>query len=422
MSDNTATPDTPYYRVLLCASGMSPAIITETLYALITRPDPFWPDEIHIVSTTQGCRALQRELLQPRLDAHGQPQPTPVQALLADYWPADRPPPRWGADTLHPIQDFDDINSPAAHQAAGDTLFHTYWQLQRGHPLQRSGSAAQWPVQIHASIAGGRKTMSFLMGHVFSLLAQPQDQLSHVLVNPPFEHVQPPFYFKPRQPQTVTYQPHNQPAQTLSTAQAHIELGLIPALQLGQATWMPQHWRNDTTPTPAMSLSRAVRLFNAQNQPEPLVLRVAHPPRSTQLQGQVQLCGITIDLTYMAFAWLVIYALIKQNPQAFQQRKGLHPAELPAAFWLDLPWADYVGRRHTGQPPHFASARSNLDTALHHHIGPAARHYRIASEGSTRKPYRLVTPAHLIKFDDGAEPEWEMTWVNCLKKHLRPAR
>ena len=36
----TTTTTTPDYQVLLCVSGMSPAIITETLYALITQKRP----------------------------------------------------------------------------------------------------------------------------------------------------------------------------------------------------------------------------------------------------------------------------------------------------------------------------------------------------------------------------------------------
>jgi hypothetical protein len=39
------------------------------------------------------------------------------------------------------------------------------------------------------SLAGGRKTMSFLAGHALSLLGRPQDRLSHVLVDTPFEQI-----------------------------------------------------------------------------------------------------------------------------------------------------------------------------------------------------------------------------------------
>jgi CRISPR-associated protein (TIGR02584 family) len=47
---------------------------------------------------------------------------------------------------------------------------------------------------IHASIAGGRKTMGFYLGYALSLFGRPQDRLSHVLVSSPFESNQNFFY------------------------------------------------------------------------------------------------------------------------------------------------------------------------------------------------------------------------------------
>jgi hypothetical protein len=40
---------------------------------------------------------------------------------------------------------------------------------------------------LHASLAGGRKTMGFYLGHAMALFARPQDTLTHVLVPPEFE-------------------------------------------------------------------------------------------------------------------------------------------------------------------------------------------------------------------------------------------
>ena len=43
-------------RILLCVSGMSPQIVTETLYALACARSPAWiPDEIHLISTRDGA-------------------------------------------------------------------------------------------------------------------------------------------------------------------------------------------------------------------------------------------------------------------------------------------------------------------------------------------------------------------------------
>ncbi|GAM73642.1 CRISPR-associated protein NE0113 [Vibrio ishigakensis] len=53
---------------------------------------------------------------------------------------------------------------------------------------------SQDDIAIHASIAGGRKTMAFYMGYAMSLYGREQDVLSHVFVNDTFEFVTD-FYF-----------------------------------------------------------------------------------------------------------------------------------------------------------------------------------------------------------------------------------
>jgi len=415
-SSSTVVKAAAHYRVLLCASGMSPAIITETLYALITRDDPFLPEEIHVITTTRGKDEIERQLFRS--------EPSPLLALLADYWPEGIQRPRFGVETLHLISDLDDVNSRRANQAAGDRMFGTFLQLQRGHGLSRTTERARLPVQIHASIAGGRKTMSFLMGHAFSLLAEPQDELSHVLVSPPFEFVQPPFYFKPRTPKEVRYHDRTKPEpEALSTADAQVELGLIPALRLGKASWMPQRWQDGTTPAHRMSLSAAVRLFNARNQPEALELSVVQSEADPGfLEGRVCVCGVVIDLPFVEFAWLVIYALLKQNARHSPTgSEWLHPDGLPAMFWDDLP-IGFRSRRRARTRPQFASDRSDLEKSFRDHVGGAAQHYAIKTDGTRTKghhnPYHLVTPAHLIRFLEGEDPGWEADWWRTLRRHL----
>ena len=141
------------YRVLVCASGMSPAIITETLYALITLSlpaEPFVPDEIHIVTTTEGQERIAKDLLQPS---------GPFEQLLAAYLPSGCNRPRFDASTIHVISGQVDVNTERSNKLAGDCMFHTYLSIQNGSLLKRG--AGRGVPHIHASIAGGRKTMSF---------------------------------------------------------------------------------------------------------------------------------------------------------------------------------------------------------------------------------------------------------------------
>lgn len=53
-------------------------------------------------------------------------------------------------------------------------------------------------VSLHASVAGGRKTMGLFLGIAFQLFARPQDRLSHVLVSPPDLEAPKGTFFYPR--------------------------------------------------------------------------------------------------------------------------------------------------------------------------------------------------------------------------------
>ncbi|MDD2761211.1 MAG: CRISPR-associated ring nuclease, partial [Methylomonas sp.] len=51
-------------RILLAVSGMSPQIVTETVYALaVIQAAPFVPTEIHLITTQSGARQAKLRLL-----------------------------------------------------------------------------------------------------------------------------------------------------------------------------------------------------------------------------------------------------------------------------------------------------------------------------------------------------------------------
>jgi CRISPR-associated protein (TIGR02584 family) len=52
-------PSEYQHRILYAVLGLSPQILTETLYALLHADEPFIPTEIHVLTTTRGeqhCR------------------------------------------------------------------------------------------------------------------------------------------------------------------------------------------------------------------------------------------------------------------------------------------------------------------------------------------------------------------------------
>jgi CRISPR-associated protein (TIGR02584 family) len=154
-------------RILLVVAGGSPAIVTETLYALTQTSQPaYLPTEIHIITTTGkfGDQAIRKALLddqrlQQLYDAYGMTLP-----------PFDD-------NHIHRITDANDvpltdITTAEDNEAAADFITNIVRKFTQNDNTS-----------LHASIAGGRKTMSYYMGYALSLYGRMQDRLSHVLVD-----------------------------------------------------------------------------------------------------------------------------------------------------------------------------------------------------------------------------------------------
>ncbi len=157
-------------RCLLAVTGLTPQVVTETLYALAHGPDAWIPTEVHLVTTREGAERARLALLSE--------QPGWFDRLLRDY---ALPPIAFGNDHIHVLRDaqgqpLDDIRTLQDNQHAADQIT----ELVRS--LTADDSAA-----LHVSIAGGRKTMGYYLGYALSLFGRPQDRLSHVLVSEPFE-------------------------------------------------------------------------------------------------------------------------------------------------------------------------------------------------------------------------------------------
>ncbi len=155
-------------RILLAVTGLSPQVVTETLYAL-TR-EGWVPDEVHVLTTAEGKRRAELALLS---DDRGW-----FHRLRRDF---RLPPIGFDADHIHCImggdgQPLEDIRTPEDNERAADALTE---QVRRW--------TADANTQLHVSIAGGRKTMGYYLGYALSLFGRAHDRLSHVLVDEPFE-------------------------------------------------------------------------------------------------------------------------------------------------------------------------------------------------------------------------------------------
>ena len=200
-------------RILVAVTGLSPQIVTETLYALAhEQTPPFIPTEVRIITTKEGAERAKLSLLHPESGW--------FHRLRADY---HLPPIAFKPEHIHILRDaggqpLDDIRSPEDNTCAADTITEVVRELTRG-----DDSA------LHVSVAGGRKTMGFYLGYALSLYGREQDRLSHVLVSAPYESHPEFFYPTPRSELIHTPGPNSRP---YDARDAKVTLAEIPFVRL----------------------------------------------------------------------------------------------------------------------------------------------------------------------------------------------
>lgn len=217
--------------VLLSVTGQSPAVLTETVWALAQEKPPIIPHRVVVMTTTEGRDTLVRELLSPpencvwdqlrhRLEGLGHEL---TGRLHFGATPHDIRVFTMFDPKLRRTRELADIGSEEQNSAAADFIMETV-----------RGLAMDDGVRLVASIAGGRKTMSALLFSVMSLLAKEDDLLTHILVNEPFESrgLKPRFYFPPAEPVTHHGSDREGKPLSISSEKADIQLGKIPFVAL----------------------------------------------------------------------------------------------------------------------------------------------------------------------------------------------
>lgn len=158
-------------NILFLVTGMSPQIITETVWALACDPnktDKWIPDEIHVLSTEDGLNQIRATLFDEQVFAK----------LKSDYPVLTHT--KFDKESLHVFSKdgiaLKDLKTPADNELAADMI------CQKVREFTQDDN-----VNLHVSIAGGRKTMGFYAGYALSLYGRSQDRMSHVLVDSDYE-------------------------------------------------------------------------------------------------------------------------------------------------------------------------------------------------------------------------------------------
>lgn len=363
-------------RVLLAVSGLSPQIVTETVYALTQAQSPPWvPTEIHLLTTTEGANRARLSLFSDDLGW--------FYRLCADYGLSGI---RFDASHIHVLQNasgqhMDDIRSVDDNSAAADAITAKVREL-----------SADPHCALHVSIAGGRKSMGFYVGYALSLYGRAQDRLSHVLVSEPFEQTLDFFYPTPQSHVLKRSDGRMADTKDAQVTLAHIPFvslrhGLPEALLDGDASF------NETVEAARLALA-------------PPTLDICRRNCTITARGK------TIKLAPAPLAMLALFARRAQ--------KDLPPIAAPHKDFAEPEWADWYlpdfvfcsgGKNASTDSTQnalkngmdgrwFSTTLTRLHKSLRTALGPAAAAYCVHDGASRPHRYSLRLPAHAIRFVD----------------------
>jgi CRISPR-associated protein (TIGR02584 family) len=368
--DTSATA--PERRILLAGTGLSPQVVTETIYALaVAAPEPWIPTEVHLVTTSDGADRARHSLLSADPGWFGR--------LVADY---RLPPIAFPESHIHVLEDdagrpLADIRTPADNDRAADTLT----ELVRAFTADDDSA-------LHASIAGGRKTMGYYLGYALSLFGRPQDRLSHVLISDPFESSW--NFFYPTPYSRIIETRDNKLA---DTKEAEVVLAEIPFVPL-------RHGQPDALLAGKARFLDAVDAARRNLGPRQLV--IDYPRRSITAGGR----AIPLPPTQLAFiGWMARRLLDGKPPLPCPLEDHPEPA------YADEYLTEYrailgemgddertAGRLKAGMDrAFFTQTKSKLDRQLRNHLGLEREHYAVSGRGSPRL-YGLRLPRTQVTF------------------------
>lgn len=195
-------PRHQHETILFAVVGMSPAVVTETVWALAHERPAIVPDRVVVLTTSRGAAQVRKELLQPCAEFGGVAVWDCLRRDLERAGRRVRERLRFGdtGDDIRVVaaadpasgrsRELDDIRSAQDNRAAADFMLE-----------QLRGFTENPQTRLIASIAGGRKSMGALLYACMTLLGRENDRVTHVLVNEPFENARmtPRFYY-PEQP------------------------------------------------------------------------------------------------------------------------------------------------------------------------------------------------------------------------------
>lgn len=200
--------------VLLVVCGLSPQVITETLYAF--HQEGKWIESVHVITTRSGSDIINSLLLAPDTGHY--------YRYLKDFG-LDPARINFTSDNVHIIADetghrIDDITDEEDNE------------LLLRKCLEITFSLTSDPERaVFFLVAGGRKTMSSCLTLAAQLYGRRQDRIYHVLVSPDFENSRE-FFYPPPEPTQIELKDGNGHPFFKSTEYARISLIPMPFVSI----------------------------------------------------------------------------------------------------------------------------------------------------------------------------------------------
>lgn len=266
-------------KILLAICGLSPQIITETLYALYQQGK--MPDAIRILTTREGKITCNAMLINPVdgeyyrfLNEYG-----------IDYRTIDFQSHHLQCVTDENGREIDDLSDEEENELFLRACMETTFELTRDPDCA-----------VYFSIAGGRKTMGACLTLAAQFYGRPQDRLYHVLVSPEFESSRN-FFYPPSVSQPVTLYDHQKQPYTKETRYAKVSLFHVPFFSLRERL-EARHLKEPEAPA-ALMLS---------------LVREKKPELVIDLPGRkVVWRGVEVDMMPAKLALYAFFALRKKD-------------------------------------------------------------------------------------------------------------
>lgn len=299
-------------HILLATSGTFPQVVTETLFALHSQGP--WPDEIYLITSECGKQMAQLGLLE---QGH--------LARLCDE--LQRPIPLFKKEHILVVHDAQNQPMGDAHSWE-DQEFLGDFIMTKVRNFTADDDNGQPRYCVWASLAGGRKTMTFYLGYAMSLFGRHQDRLTHVLVTEDYEGL--PDFWYPSQTQSLPLHRRDgqlaldQQGEPLRPSQARITLVDIPFLRhrhslpkvLLQSTDNPLNFRS------------LIRWINLGSQQEKLQLLIDLPNKKIIVKDtEQQVTPLEFIPTTLVLAFYTMMARATCNQDSTLYRPSGYTAQ-----------------------------------------------------------------------------------------------